>query len=168
MSEQSTLDTIKDTAGSLLSVPGRILDTAMWFSPPVLLIMFVNMILLIVVIVKIVSRLTEKFATGNEKMTMYYRQECGYCEQDMPFFLQLAKKYQSGVTFELHDTSQKPVTGISAVPTYIYTLSDGTKMAHQGAFGSFASMEANFRSVFGVDNYEALQAMKTQSLPNGQ
>lgn len=155
MSEPGIVDRITSTAGNIISAPYRILDTAMWFSPPVLIVMFVNMILIIVIIVKIVNRITESFATGQEKVIMYFRPECGFCEQDMPNFLELAKKYKEGITFEMHDVSQKPVTGIDGVPMYLFILADGSKKTKMGAYGTYEAMNASFRDIFAIDAYEA-------------
>lgn len=144
-----------DIISGIMSVPGQALDTIAWFSPPVLIIMFVNLILLIVVIVKGIGLLVEGFKSPGEEIVMYYLPWCGACKKDIVDFKTLSVKYADGITFRLHDIGTSPVTGITASPTYIFTKADGSQVAKIGAYKSLPDMEASFRRMFGVDEYEA-------------
>jgi len=135
------------------------MDTFAWLSPPVLLIMFVNMILLIVVLVKFSNYISEGFAQPGEKLTMYYAPWCGYCKADMPAFEALATKYAGNLTFETVNCQERPVTGINSFPTYIFTKADGSKIGHPGAFGDQQSMDTFIRDVYQIDAWEKAQAV---------
>lgn len=155
------MDLVTNAFNKITSVPGQIMDTFGWMSPPVLLIMFVNMILLIVVIVKLVQYLRgEGFAQPGEKATMYYMPWCGYCKNDIPAFEKLAEKYKGNLTFETVNCQETPVTGISSYPTYIFTKADGSKIGRASSFGDQQSMDTFIREVFGIDAWEKEQAIK--------
>lgn len=146
-----------DFISGVLSVPGQALDTIAWLSPPVLIIMFVNLILLIVIIVKGMGLLFEGFMSPGEEVVMYYLPWCGACQQDIVNFKALSVKYGNGITFRLHDIGTNPVTGITMSPTYIYTKADGSQVSKIGKYGSLVAMEEAIRRIFGIDEYEAAQ-----------
>lgn len=155
------MDLVTSAFNKVTSVPGQIMDTIGWMSPPVLLIMFVNMILLIVVLVKLVQYLKgEGFAQPGEKVIMYYAPWCGYCKNDIPAFEKLADKYKGNLTFQMVNCQERPVTGINSFPTYICVKADGSKVSHVGAFGDIASMDSYIRNVFEIDAWEQAQAIK--------
>jgi len=154
------MDAINNVIGSITAVPGAIAENLGWLSPPVLVIMFINMILLIVVIVRVIQYFREGFAQPGEKVIMYYVPWCGFCKSDIPAFDSLAVKYGDKLTFERVNCQENPTTGISAYPTYICVKSDGSKTSHPGAFGDVASMDAYIRQVFEIDAWERDQAIK--------
>lgn len=135
------MDTVTSVLSSIVSLPGRLIDNAMWMSPPVLIIMFVNMILLIVIIVKLVSWAFEGFTSSANEVTMYYLPWCGACVKDIDAFRALSLKYGNVVTFKMHDLGTKPITGITSSPTYIFNHKDGVTSSRVGSFGSLMMME---------------------------
>lgn len=145
---------LSDIVDTVVGAPGRVLDTLAWLSPPVLTIMFINFILLIVIIVKLFNRMTEGFGQDGDIATMYYSPLCGYCKTDIPLFVAMQKKYGDKVKFTMVDIASDGITGITAVPAYIFTASDGTKFSHVGAYNSMTAMETDFRTFYKVDEYE--------------
>lgn len=139
-----------DIISGITSIPGKALDYVAWLSPPVLLIMFVNLILLIVIIVKGFGILMEGFGNPGEEIVLYYLPWCGACQKDISDFRKMSVKYGNGITFKLHDLGTNPVTGITASPTYIFTLADGSSVSRIGAFDSLDAMEGTIRRLFNI------------------
>lgn len=160
------IDGIKGLFGYAAQKAEDVTDYFAWRSPPVLILMFVNMILVIVIIVKVVGRITESFMQPNEKITLYYVPWCQYCKTDLPAFENLEKKYGSGIAFVKIDCFANPVTGIDGYPTYIAEKADGTKISHIGAFRSEAAMETFIRNTFDIDAYEKQQIAIAQVAAN--
>lgn len=148
------VDGIGNGISNVASIPGRFIDNALWFSPPIMALMFVNFILFIVVLVMLLQRMTEGFAQSGESITMYYSPLCGACKVDLPLFGAMQRKYGGGIKFNMIDIYANDITGINSIPTYIYETNSGQKISKVGAYGSLEKMEAQIRSVFNIDEYE--------------
>lgn len=157
------IDGIKGIFGYASQKVEDVTDYFAWRSPPVLILMFINMILLIVVIVKVAGKITEGFMQPNEKITMYYVPWCQYCKIDLPAFENMQMKYGAGISFVKVDCMANPVTGIDGYPTYIAERADGTKVPWNGAFRSEAAMETFIRKTFDIDEYEKQQILAQQA-----
>ena len=124
-------------------------DNIMWFSPPVLILMLVNFILLIVIIVKgftLVMGKKEGYTGGSGPLDpgsvrFYYSNNCGYCIKMMPIMNEL-RDSMTDVKFDFVDVDIAKPTGINSFPTFIAKSSDGIMASHVGAFRDKAAAQA--------------------------
>lgn len=118
-----------------------------WMNPFVLLIMFVNLILAIVIIVKLINlAFGESYVNASDPVPpltvrMYYSDNCGHCLRDKPLVKELAKE-MSGITFEFVNGDTQQITGLMGFPTYVATNASGVGTVHVGGFGSKEIMKA--------------------------
>lgn len=128
-----------------------------WMNPIVLLIMFVNLILVIVIIVKVINlAFGESYTNASDPVPpltvrMYYSDKCGHCLTDKPLIKSLSKE-MSGLTFEFVNGDVQKVTGLMGFPTYIATNSSGVGTIHVGGFGSKEIMKAWITASSGVSD----------------